>query len=181
MQFLFDLLCVWLMFLLVSYWVWSDAPITEVTGVHDVPPSSPLSPLFSKAWQLWLLLLQSSSLFHYRPVEPKLSSQKLFKTMFARRKSSPLVIQNPYSSLFWRHFDFVAPHSRTLTWSIRTSSQITRMSEDVQPWMVCSEGGLMGGELQKYVAVIELSSLDSSVAVGGNLELIICCLELFTL
>lgn len=56
--------------------------------------------------------------------------------------------------------------------------QITCMSVNVQPWMV--HGGSDGGELQKYLAVIELSSTDSSVAVRGNLGLIICGSELFT-
>lgn len=41
-------------------------------------------------------------------------------------------------------------------------------------------GGSDGGELQKHAAVIGLSSKDSSVAVKGNLGLIICSSELFT-
>lgn len=46
--------------------------------------------------------------------------------------------------------------------------QITCMSVNVQPWMVRG-GSDGGGGLQKYLAVIELSSTDSSVAVRGNL------------
>lgn len=41
-----DLLCLLPMFLSVSYWVWSDAPITEVPVVTScIPPHWPLTPI----------------------------------------------------------------------------------------------------------------------------------------
>lgn len=130
--------CVWLMFLLVSYWLWSDAPITEVTEAHYVyvcpPPPSSLrhcQALDSTARAAF----PKSILFHYLAVEQKK------KTLLPKNSLRAFHLHPCHSTsvslppLFSPQFKFVPLHIQTLTWSFYTSSTLHACQWTSSPWM----------------------------------------------
>lgn len=143
--------CVWLMFLLVSYWLWSDAPITEVTEVHYVtpppPPSASLPRSHSLSTLAWQQQLSQFFFFPLKCLETKSdlvlllsSGTKInfsFQKLYTRNKSRPPPPPLPPPPFL--QFKFVPPHIHTHMIPMH-KFQIICMSVNVPPWM--DQGGM---------------------------------------
>lgn len=114
LQFLLTVLtfCAWLMFLLVSYWLWSDAAITEVTEVHYVNHTVQLPDSTAPSVSQKIIMRPSPPFLSYCTLEQKWTySFQNFKKMFRKKK---LLCPNSTSSPFYHClnlFHFIFKHS----------------------------------------------------------------------